>query len=377
MILLLSSDNILDYLTAQKLYNPDLEYRPQVFTRDFKNFNLLVSWNREKSILLKQERPNREGKFDGDLAREWAIGNFFEHFEELNFLSSISSEILNYDRANSILTLNYLENYSDLDNFYDRELCFPSEIASALGYKLASVHKATFDSKEYRDFLQPNYVERPSRLLGELERISPRIFSNICPDGIEFVKLFQRYDSLKKAIAELNASIRPCCLIHKDLRLNNILLADDWEAQLEEDLYNNNAIRLIDWELFAWGDPAFDLGTLISNYLRIWLKSLTIAKGIDVNTALSLASVPLEELQPSLFALVNSYLKCFSQIEERDSDFLTKVIQCAGIVLINKIKISLEYREPFDNQAIVTMQLAKNLLCNPARSLINVLGKTI
>ncbi|MGH2413466.1 MAG: phosphotransferase family protein, partial [Microcystaceae cyanobacterium] len=45
---------------------------------------------------------------------------------------------------------------------------------------------------------------------------------------------------------------------------------------------SNNIVRLIDWERSAWGDPAFDLGTLITSYLQIWLSSLVISKSLSI-----------------------------------------------------------------------------------------------
>jgi len=61
---------------------------------------------------------------------------------------------------------------------------------------------------------------------------------------------------------------------------------------------------LIDWEACSWGDPAFDLGTLLASYLRIWLSSLIVDPTLELAESLSLAMIPLEEIQPSILALI-------------------------------------------------------------------------
>ncbi|MRV21690.1 phosphotransferase, partial [Staphylococcus aureus] len=131
--------------------------------------------------------------------------------------------------------------------------------------------------------------------------ISPEVFGQVPADGLKFFALYQRYDSLGKAIAELATAFEPCCLTHNDLKLNNILLHNDWEQDISKaEQSSNRVIRLIDWERGAWGDPAFDLGMLIASYLQIWLSSLVVSKSIDVEESLRLAMTPLDVLQPSI-----------------------------------------------------------------------------
>ena len=108
-------------------------------------------------------------------------------------------------------------------------------------------------------------------LLQSLDRIEPEIFGITPMDGLRFFALYQRYDSLGQAIAQLRQGISPTCLTHNDLKLNNILLDKDWENSSE------NLVRFIDWERADWGDPAFDLGTAIGSYLQTWLGSLVIS----------------------------------------------------------------------------------------------------
>lgn len=64
-------------------------------------------------------------------------------------------------------------------------------------------------------------------------------------DGLKFFALYQRYDSLGQAIAQLVSALAPACLTHNDLNVNNVLLHTDWQQS------SNSIVRLIDWERAA------------------------------------------------------------------------------------------------------------------------------
>ena len=161
--------------------------------------------------------------------------------------------------------------------------------------------------------------------------------------------------------------------MHNDLKLNNILLHNQWQ---QVSASSGNIVRLIDWESCTWGDPAYDLGTIIASYLKIWLESLAISTAIDVESALRLAITPLEQLQPSIAALTKAYLHNFPEIIQRRPDFLKLVVQFSGYGLIEKIQARIQYQEPFGNTGICMLQVAKTLLCYPMQSIPTVFGTT-
>ena len=57
-----------------------------------------------------------------------------------------------------------------------------------------------------------------------LKLIGPEIFGSVPADGLKFLILYQRYESLGEEIAELETHWHPCCLTHNDLKLNNTLV---------------------------------------------------------------------------------------------------------------------------------------------------------
>ncbi|MEH2165194.1 MAG: aminoglycoside phosphotransferase family protein [Nostoc sp.] len=374
MPFLLKSHNVFEYLVEHNLCNNSEQATSKVEPVFAKNFNLLVTFHDSSKLLVKQEQ-HKQGKAAGDILGEWLLKEFNERFSELNHLRLFLPEVLHFDRENSIIVQTYRDDYRDLSDFYQKENSFNSEIATAIGTILATIHRDTFNRPEYEDFFRQNSQKSASDfvkyLIGRLERISPEIFGSVPDDGLRFFALYQRYDDLGQAIAQLGSTFTSSCLTHNDLKLNNILLHSNWQHG------GTNIIRLIDWERSAWGDPAMDLGTLIGSYVRLWLSSLIISKSLSLEESLGLAITPLEQLQPSIAALASAYEKTFPEILEHRPDFWERVVQFVGFALIQQIQATIQHQKSFSNTGIAMMQVALTLLCNPQQSMSTIFGTAV
>ena len=375
MVFLLSSQNVFSYLIQQGICQSHESEPIRIKPKERKNFNLLVSFPQNRHLLVKQERYDSEGETDGEFWSEWLIQQLVKEFTPLQPLSNLIPQIVDFDPQHAIIVGNYLTDYCDLADFYNQQRIFPVAIATAIGTTVATIHRHTLDNQQYKEFLaQENDFDEAPNFAYKLERIRPEVFGVLRTDALEFFRLYQRYQSLADAIAQLNETWQGSCLIHNDLRLSNILLSLDWETTSQP---KNAIIRLIDWEKFTWGDPAFDLGTIIAGYLKLWLKSLVISPGVDLSTALGLATTPLETLQPSICALTKAYVQEFPTIIKKRPLFLEQSLQFAGLVLLEKIVIRLQYHQPFNNQSIGMLQVAKKLLCHPGQSVNIILRENI
>ncbi|MBD2412950.1 LPS biosynthesis choline kinase [Nostoc calcicola FACHB-389] len=378
MPFLLSSQNVFDYLIPLELCTQEEKLLSKIELKPAKNFNLLITLPKGQQILVKQERHNREGKTAGEFFDEWRIHNFFSRFPEINHIRSYCSEVLHFDAENSIIVFNYLSNYRDLADFYIKENLFSTDIAKVVGSILASIHRLSISRPEYQEFFQNGEDvsnPEPPNLYQGLDRITPEIYGRVPGDGLKFFALYQRYDSLGQAIADLASNFSAYCLTHNDLKLNNILISLDWEqAIFQQSFSGESVIRLIDWERCDWGDPANDLGNLLASYLQMWLYSIVVGKDIAIEESLRLATTPLQLLQPSMAALVASYLAEFPQVLEHRPDFLRRVMQFAGLALIRSIQAILQYEKRFGNSGICMLQVAKSLLCRPEASIRTIFG---
>jgi hypothetical protein len=262
-------------------------------------------------------------------------------------------------------------------DFYLKENIFPTDIAESVGKVIGAIHHRTFRIQQYQDFFTSGEDVKSSPspyVTSKLDRITPEIFGTSPADGLKFFTLYQRYDSLGQALAELTNASEPCCLTHNDLKLNNVLLSSSWEQSNQS---SDSIVRLIDWERSGWGDPAFDIGTLIGSYLQLWLSSLITSKPISIEESLRMATTPLEELQPSMATLVSAYFTEFPEILHHRPNFLQRVVQFTGLVLIQQILATIQYQKSFGNTGICSLQVAKSLLCRPESSMRTVFGMDI
>ena len=375
----LSSQNIFSYLNGNNLCDRENYDPTKIELKLAKNFNLLLTLKNGQKLLVKQERPTKEGKTAGEFLQELRVQELLEHFPEFASTRHLFPEVLHFDADRSIIVFNYLDDYRDLADFYTKEQTYPTAIATEIGSAIAKIHRLTLDRLDCRNFLssveetQGESEKQIPVYLGGIERITPEVFGVFPADGLKFLAFYQRYDSLGQAIATLVTTYQPCCLTHNDLKLNNLLLQDDWVQRLSS---SQSVLRLIDWERGSWGDPAFDLGFLVASYMQIWLGSLVISKDIALEDSLSMAMTPLELLQPSLSALIAAYLAEFPEILQQKPTFLQRVVQFAGLALIQQIQAMLQYQKVFNNTGICMLQVAKSFLCRPQASIPTIFGQS-
>ncbi|ABA20021.1 Aminoglycoside phosphotransferase [Trichormus variabilis ATCC 29413] len=373
MLLPLSSQNVIQHLQAADLCSSE-DGKSDIVELPIskKNYNLVVNLADNRKLLVKQERGVENDGILHELFNEWLFHQLLQKFPILGNISAIAPLVVHFDEENSILVRSYLSEYLDLAEFYQNPNVFPKEIAAAIGTTLAALHRTTFQGKEYRDFMatapQGQFRYHFYNPAQGISSLNPEIFGRIPTEALKFHVLYQCYESLEAAIADLAYEWDACCLTHNDLKLNNILIHSRWN-QLD-----NCLVQLIDWEACTWGDPAFDLGTILASYLEIWLESLVVDPTLELAESLELVMIPLEEIQPSLVALLQAYLQAFPMILEYHPNFLVRVIKFIGLALIHQIQDKINNCKLFDNSHLYMLQVAKNLLTMPEQSILSIFG---
>jgi len=376
MGLVLSDENVVSFLKKQKICSTDFQPTAPITCKASRNFNLVVQSKNGSSFLVKQGRVNAQGKISGMLALEWLVQKLINDFSDLAPIQPLISEVVLFDPSNSILVSVFYDDYIALDEYYKNNSDYHPQIAQIIGANLGQIHRSTYQKPEIKNLLSQHFdlerAKRPPHFIRKLNSLSPSIFSEICPDGLDFYKLYQRFPSLNQAVQELYDHIKPSCLTHNDLTLDNFIV----DPKVDTDLTNIEParIKIIDWESIYWADPAADLGMLVSQYLGEWLSSFIADPNLELNTILGLATCPLEKITPSLKGLLRGYLATFPEILADRPDFVSRIVQFAGIGIIDRLTHYIEYHYPFDNQALCKLQVAKNLLCNPEKGVEIVFG---
>jgi thiamine kinase-like enzyme len=374
MNFILNSENVLSYLQQNGLGEFD---RQNTTLKKFsaKNFNLLVITPDLAPMLVKQAAPNVNGHQSDALFTEWQLQQLIAQYPSLAELSHFMPKVLYADRPNSIVVNHFWTDYDDMQDYYDDEdQEYDPEIAKELGQKLALVHRSTYQGtwQEPLETSLGNPANPGRKVARRLNQIHSGIFAITPIDCLRFYKLYQQYPSLAAAVEQLAQDHQACCLVHNDLKLNNLLIHHSPTPPATA-----SRIRFLDWESARWGDPAVDLGNLINSYLQLWLENLVVSSELSINESLQLAIVPLTSLQPILFSLFDSYRQNFPTIFADQPDFLAKVLQYAGLGLIRRIEVIIDDNHIFDNRSIAMLQVAKQLLCSPTTFTTTIFGQPL
>jgi Ser/Thr protein kinase RdoA (MazF antagonist) len=129
-------------------------------------------------------------------------------------------------------------------------------LIAALAPRLAAMHRATRD-----------LVREPGLAPPELGGPMPwglRLFDGDCPAELWATPQLAPLLARLAADAPLIANVRRArggwrtrCLIHGDLKHDNLLLKDDGESL---------RVTIVDWEMARLGDPAWDLAALVTRF---------------------------------------------------------------------------------------------------------------
>ena len=377
MSLVLSSENAIAFLIEHQLCPPSFQCDIPVRRLEGTNFNLVIRSVGGQSLLVKQNRINSQGASSPSFRAEWGVQEMIDKFD-LTVIQPLVSQVILLDSLNQILVSVFFDNYTSLDRLYSNYRKFPPQLAKVMGANLAKIHLATYQQRERYEFVSQYLKQESDWLPGFVRRLNsldPSLFARVCPDGLNFYRLYQRFPSLNQSVLELYAQIQPSCTIHNDLTLDNFIV--DRQLNLDSPQIESHQIKIIDWERAKWGDPAVDLGMVVAEYVGgIWLGNLIVDRELDIATILRLATFPLETFIPSLRAFIQSYLRQFPQIVVHRPNFIQRVVQFAGMGILDRLSYYVEHHYPFNNNSICKLQVAKNLICDPQESIATVFGAT-
>src|SRR5204863_8639508 len=124
---------------------------------------------------------------------------------------------------------------------------------------------------------------------------------NLSAAAVELTRIVQRSDDLCAALDALLSDRPPASVIHGDVRWANCVALHGGSRRWTR-------LQLIDWELCGAGDPAFDVGAFLGEYLRAWLQSIPIEDPRDPARLLAHARLPLRRMRPALQAFWTAYV---------------------------------------------------------------------
>ena len=107
--------------------------------------------------------------------------------------------------------------------------------------------------------------------------------------------------------------------------------------------------------------PDTDIANILCAYLKLWLE--TVPSSRTWQTRLDEAGLPLEQIKPSLNALMSGYFAAFP--ERNHPEIICRILQWTGRQLIYLVQIQIQYHQPIASTEAVFLHIAQKLILYP------------
>jgi hypothetical protein len=323
-----------------------------------RNANFLVERRSGGGLLLKQALEASAGR---TVAWEARIYQAFHCLPVSHPLRQDIVPFLEYDADEGVLCLRCIRNARSLAVCH-HEGRFPTWPATRIGRALATLHSLELGSLPLSD-LSDFLPRRPPHAFF-LHRPNHTFYSNASYATLKVVKFMQSFPEFGTLIDALREEWRPQNLVHCDVKGDNILVCEP-RARLA---------WLIDWEMAALGDAAWDVGSMFADYLGVWLSSIPITAKDAPAYYLSLARFPLTRLQPSIRAFWKSYQVARRLTGQAAMAFLLSATRYGAVRLIQRVHEQTREAVDLVANSICQLQLSWNILAAPEVACSQLLG---
>ncbi|WP_144873872.1 hypothetical protein [Hyella patelloides] len=358
----------------------DLEYI-KVDSNLSHKFHWVIDYLKTKSkIFVKQITDSEKVNDNNQSKREWCIYDFLESTNFLPHTSSLIPQVIHFDRQKSVLIYKLTDNYISLRKHYSKDTMICNKLVFLVGKVLAKLHSETKESQRYLDSLTKiNYFTQNKINDGipyseyMTNYLQPESLKKVPVHTWRFLGILHKSDTISKIIKELELENPYYCLTHNNLGFENIFISEKYQESQknsENNDLNQNCLKITNWNAFSWGDPANDLGKIISNYFILWFDNMLIDSTIDIKQSIKLAHIPFKVINSSITTLIQAYVENNHQILKDYPDFLIRVIKFAGLGLIEQLLTDFKFKpDKALKQKNIYFYMASQLLCKPEKFL--------
>jgi thiamine kinase-like enzyme len=133
-------------------------------------------------------------------------------------------------------------------------------------------------------------------------------------------------------------------------------------------------IKLVDWELAGLGDPSWDVGTVFSEYLNLWLVGTPMTIAVSPEESPILSRYSLARMQPAIRAFWQSYVRQVELEVAKTNERLLRAVRFAGVKLVQNAYEQMQFAPRLTARAVHLLQLSFNVLKRPEEAAVQLLG---
>jgi aminoglycoside phosphotransferase (APT) family kinase protein len=344
-----------DLVTVAAIVDGDLE----IVDAGRRNQNLKVIRRHGPSYLVKQPGEGERGTL-ATLAAEVA---FYEQCRGIDAMRALLPALCASDPERGLIALTLVDGRPLWGQYaIAPEADFLSHAAAPLGSALGTVHR-TF--RESADASWAATLSGAQPWVLGVHKPTPDIFATLSPANLHVLRAIQRSAPIVAGLDLLRASWSPDTLIHNDLKGDNVLI---WTRD------GQTRVSIVDWEMVQRGDPAWDVGAMLRDFLGYWLNSVPLSSDMTPDDMLAKSTWPLSRLHPAARAFWQAY-RASTALDAADAgEFLLRCVRSAAARLVQSAyELSLTGQQ-IANLSLAMLQLAANIFTNPHEASLHLFG---
>ncbi len=270
-------------------------------------------------------------------------------------LADIVPRYVRYDPGRTILVLEAADGVAS-HRRQSLEKGFPPAIGTAVGKALAAVHRI---ERHAAGGVGAIIAEEPPWALSILEVDAQGGLPQNA--GTQFaLGIIGRHEIFGRQLARLRAGWRAQQLIHGDFKWDNCLVEGEASA--------TPSVRIVDWEMAAWGDAAWDAGSLIQDYVAQGILASPLPPQAPPAAVAAAADQAMAAIRPAIAAFWSAYAPT------HNPDFLRRSIAYAGARVLQTCVETLAISGSVTPNIAALLQLSHQMLDRPDAAATSVLG---
>lgn len=362
----LTSGTLVPYLIDRSiLYAADLlDDDITILEAGRRNRNFKVSRRDGSGIFVKQV-PLMAVETTQSVKREAALYALVENNDAADSLKAVMPKLRHYDKHRHLLAVELVPNSRSL-TFYQMQVAGVAgameDIAAQLGRLLSSCHKQSpeilVDPSQ-----QGNFPAQPPWILN-FSHYGETMMPNMSGGAKAVLAAVRQQPGLKEHMSLLQSEWSRSCLIHGDMKWENLLISQDQNGAAAK-------LQLIDWELADLGDAAWDVACVLASFMQPVIVGRFDMQGRPTGPA---TADEVSRAQACCRTFWQTYMKELALTAEQQAQAKQRYVRFAAARLVLTAYEIAQSTAEISPSALLAIQTASSIFNDPGNAAETLFG---
>jgi hypothetical protein len=245
-----------------------------------------------------------------------------------------------------------------------KPLHLPRAALRAVGQALGALHRV-FRFSDPADHPRLQWLANRIPWVMRVHKPDPEFLATISSANWQTVQILQKQEGYSARLDALRQRWQPSTVIHGDIKSDNVLVRPNDTPDAVE-------VRLVDWELVQFGDPAWDLAGALQDLLLFWIQTMPLSASLPVEQMMQAARYPIGAIQAAARALWGGY-----QAGAGDGDSSRLLMRAVAFSAARLIQSAYEIAHGvpvMPAASVIFLQIAANILEEPELAQVQLYG---